>query len=243
MDLASACFALFDQTPDVVFFCKDLDGRYTHANRSLLTRLGLSRPEQLLGKTSTDVFPAALAGNFWQQDQRVIRTGRSVVGELERHLFANQQPGWCLTVKHALTNQGKVCGIAGISRDLRSPSTHDPVYQRLASSLVYARDHCTDPLTVQDFARHAGLSLSQLERHILGLMQLSPSRWLLSLRLDVAIRELEQNQAIADVAAHCGFADHSAFARAFRRHVGLTPSAYRALGRRALTATPSGQRA
>ncbi len=113
-----------------------------------------------------------------------------------------------------------------------SAQSHDGSRQRLATSLVYARDHCTDPLTVQDFARHAGLSLSQLERHILGLMQLIPSRWLLSLRLDAAIRQLQKDQAIADVAAHCGFADHSAFARAFRRHVGLTPSAYRALGPR-----------
>ena len=232
MDLRSACFDLFDRIPDVVFFCKDIDGRYTHANRTLVERLGLHGPEQLLGKNTTDVFPAALAGNFWQQDLRVIRTGRSVAGELELHLFPNHRPGWCLTVKHALTDQGKVCGVVGISRDLGSPSTHDPVYQRLAASLVYARNHCTDPLTVQDFARHAGLSLSQLQRHVVALMQLSPSRWLMSLRLDAAIRWLEQDHAIADVAAHCGFADQSAFARSFRRHVGMTPSAYRALRQR-----------
>jgi len=233
MQLQTACFTLFDQLPDVVFFCKDINGRYTHANRTLLERLGLSRLEQLAGKTTTEVFPAPLAGNFWQQDRRVIQTGHSVVNELERHLFPNHRAGWCLTVKHALTENGAVTGIAGISRDLKNPSTHNPVYQRLASSLAHARAHCTDPLTVQAFARHAGLSVAQLERHLVGLMQLTPSRRLLSLRLDAAIRELEQDRTIAHVAAHCGFTDHSAFARAFRRHVGMTPTDYRRLRQRA----------
>ncbi len=232
MDLNAVCLALFDQLPDVVFFCKDINGRYTHGNRTLLERLGLSDLQQLLGKTTNQVFPAQLGDSYWQQDLRVIRTGRSVVDELERHLFPNHRAGWCLTVKHALTEAGCVTGIAGISRDLKNPSSHAPIYQRLASSLGYARAHCTDPLTVQALARHAGLSVAQLERHVAALMQLTPSRWLLSLRLEVAIRLLEGDLSIAQVAAESGFTDHSAFTRAFRRHVGLAPRAYRELRQR-----------
>ena len=255
MQLSAACLALFDQLPDVVFFCKDVQGRYTHANRALIDRLGLSRLEQLLGKTAIEVFPEPLGRIYWEQDQRVVRTGQSVVNELERHVFpgrpgAEPRPegrrpprgpgeawvggsirpaGWCLTVKHALTDGVRICGVAGISRDLKSPSTQHPVYQRLANSLQHARAHCTDPLTVQALARHAGLSVAQLERHMAALLHLTPSRWLLSLRLDKAIQQLEDDRAIAQIAADCGFADHSAFTRAFRRHVGLSPSAYRQL--------------
>lgn len=232
MQFDAACLALFDQLPDVVFFCKDVQGRYTHGNRTLLDRLGLQRLEQLRGRTAIDMFPAPLGAIYWQQDLRVIRTGHSVLNELERHLFPNHQAGWCLTVKHALTDAGHVRGVAGISRDLKSPSAQHPVYQRLAGSLQHARAHCTDPLTVQALARHAGMSVAQLERHMTALLQLTPSRWLLSLRLDAAMRQLEADRPIAHVAADCGFADHSAFTRAFRRHVGLAPSAYRQLRQR-----------
>jgi AraC family transcriptional regulator len=51
----------------------------------------------------------------------------------------------------------------------------------------------------------------------------------LSLRLERAIQLLEHDQPVAHVAADCGFTDHSAFTRAFRRHVGLAPSEYRQL--------------
>lgn len=230
MHLQAACFALFDQLPDVVFFCKDTQGRYTHGNRTLLARLGLMRPAQLIGKTAAEVFPQPLGDGYWQQDQRVILTRLAVDNELERHLFPNHRAGWCLTVKQPLIENGRVMGLAGISRDLIGPSTQDPVYQRLANSLSFAREHCADPLSVRGLARHAGLSVAQLERHVVALLQLTPARWLLSLRLEKAVSLLAQDQSIAQVAVECGFADHSAFSRAFKRHVGIAPSAYRLLG-------------
>ncbi len=239
MHLQAACFALFDRLPDVVFFCKDTQGRYTHANRTLLGRLGLQRPAELIGKTAAEVFPQALGERYWQQDLQVIRTRRAVVDELERHLFPNHRAGWCLTVKQALSENGRIIGLAGISRDLIGPSTQDPVYRRLAGSLAYAREHCADPLSVSALARHAGLSVAQLERHLVALLRITPSRWLLSLRLDKAIELLAQGtSSIAQVAADCGFADHSAFTRAFRRHVGVAPSAWRLLGAGGTVAAP-----
>ena len=34
--------ALFDAIPSVLFFAKDMDGRYTHVNQTMLRRLGVS---------------------------------------------------------------------------------------------------------------------------------------------------------------------------------------------------------
>ncbi|MBK6294455.1 MAG: helix-turn-helix domain-containing protein [Rhodoferax sp.] len=227
MDLCAAHHALFDRLPDVTYFCKDTQGRYTHANQTLLRRLGLNEVGELQGKTAAQVFPAPLGQHYWQQDLQVIRSGASLHDLLERHLFAGGQSGWCLTVKHPVRQDGAVRGVVGISRDLKGPSTHDPVYQRLSASLAWAREHCTDPVGVADLARHAGLSVAQLERHVLALLQLTPSRWLLSLRLESAVARLDSPATIAQVAADSGFADHSAFARAFRRHLGVSPRDYR----------------
>lgn len=232
MDLCTAQRALFDRLPDVVYFSKDPQGRYTHANETLLRRLGLREVGELVGKTAAQVFPAPLGEHYWQQDLQVIRSGASLHDLLERHLFPGGQSGWCLTVKHPVRDGGKVGGMVGISRDLKGPSTQDPVYQRLSRSLAWARQHCTDPVGVADLARHAGLSVAQLERHVLALLQLTPSRWLLSLRLESAVAQLDSAATIAQVAADSGFADHSAFARAFRRHLGVSPRDYRHMRRR-----------
>lgn len=227
MDLCTAQHALFDRLPDVVYFSKDTQGRYTHANQTLLRRLGLRELSELRGKTAAQVFPAPLGQHYWQQDLQVIRSGASLHDLLERHLFPGGQSGWCLTVKHPVREDGTVRGMVGISRDLKGPTTYDPVYQRLSSSLAWARQHCTDTLGVADLARQAGLSVAQLERHLLALLQLTPSRWLLSLRLESAVAQLDSTATIAQVAADSGFADHSAFARAFRRHLGVSPRDYR----------------
>ena len=229
MDQINAHYALFDRLPDVVYFSKDTEGRYTHANQTLLQRLGLPDLKALKGKTAAEVFPAQLGEHYWQQDLQVIRSGTSMVDMLERHLFPNGQSGWCLSVKHAVREGGTVRGIVGISRDLKGPSTQSPVYQRLAGSLAWARQHCTDPVSVADLAQHAKLSVAQLERHVLTLLQLTPSRWLLSLRLEYALGQLASDRTVAQIGLDSGFTDHSAFSRAFRRHVGISPSDFRLL--------------
>jgi AraC-like DNA-binding protein len=38
------------------------------------------------------------------------------------------------------------------------------------------------------------------------------------------------SEPIADIALTCGFCDQSAFTQHFRRHMGLTPAAYRKRG-------------
>ncbi len=229
MDMLNAHHALFDRLPDVVYFSKDREGRYTHANQTLLQRLGLQHLRELTGKTAAEVFPTQLGAHYWHQDLQVIRSGASMGDLLERHLFPNGESGWCLSIKHPVTDAGKVSGIVGISRDLKGPSTHSPVYQRLASSLSWARQHCTDPIGVADLAQHARLSVAQLERHVLTLLQLTPSRWLLSLRLEHAVAQLAGDRTVAQIGIDSGFTDHSAFSRAFRRHIGISPSDYRLL--------------
>ena len=52
---------LFDALPDVVFFAKDAEGRYTHANQTLLDRLRLTKRAQLVGRRSRGRRPARAA--------------------------------------------------------------------------------------------------------------------------------------------------------------------------------------
>ncbi|MFM7330217.1 MAG: PAS domain-containing protein [Brachymonas sp.] len=114
--------ALFDHVHDIVFFLKDTQGRYTAVNDTLVRRLDFAHKSGLLGKTVSEVFPQPLAASFAKQDQRILQGGAAMNGQLELHLYANRQPGWCLTWKIPLTDpQGRIVGLAGLSRDTQQP--------------------------------------------------------------------------------------------------------------------------
>lgn len=47
---------LFDALPDVVFFIKDGEGRYTHCNLTLVRRLGRKLRSEIIGRSPLEVF-------------------------------------------------------------------------------------------------------------------------------------------------------------------------------------------
>ena len=219
---------LFDACPDVVYFTKDHLGRYTAGNRTLLQRLGLADESDLIGRDPRELFPAPLGESYWAQDRRVIASGQPLLDELERHLFPNHAHGWCLTRKLPLREGGRIVGLIGISRDLPKTPHAAGVAQRMRAVIDHVHANHGEALRIASLAEMARLSVAQFERQFVRVMQLTPRAWLTSVRLDAAMHALEEgDESIAAIAQASGFADQSAFARTFRKHVGLTPTAYR----------------
>ena len=218
--------ALFDALPDVVFFVKDTEGRYTHANLTLVRRLGLARRAEILGRHVSELFPAHLGGTYAAQDRRVLG-GELIEDQLELHIFPTRTPGWCLTCKRPLRVRGQIRGVVGISRDLGQPDGRHPTYDRLRRALAYLQQHYAAPVRIQTLAHLAGLSVAQLERHFRRVFQLTPHQVLNKLRIEAAMRSLRGADRIAAIGAACGFTDQSAFARRFKATVGMTPREYR----------------
>ena len=224
---------LFDACPDVVYFTKDRQGRYTAGNRTLLLRLGLDDEIGLIGKDPRELFPAPLGASYWAQDRRVLASGQPLLDELERHLFPNHAHGWCLTrklpIREGAREGGRVVGLIGISRDLPKTPHAAGVAQRMRAVIDHVHANHGEALRIAALAQMASLSVAQFERQFVRVMQITPRAWLTSVRLDAAMRALEEGgDSVAAIAQACGFADQSAFARTFRKHVGLTPTAYRA---------------
>lgn len=219
---------LFDALPDVVFFVKDTAGRYTHANLTLVRRLGLKNRAQVIGHGVAELFPAHMGGSYAAQDRRVL-AGETIEDQLEVHIFPNRAPGWCLTRKHPLRVRGKVCGVVGISRDLGQPDGRHPTYDRLRRVIDHLQRHYADNVRMATLAELAGVSLAQLERHFRNVFQITPQQALTRLRIEAAMRLLSGADGIAEIGQACGFADQSAFARQFKATVGMTPRAYRKL--------------
>ncbi len=234
---------LFDSLPDVVFFAKDTDGRYTHANQTLLDRLRLTKRAQLVGRRTDELFPGGLGDRYREQDEAVLRGGAEIVGQLELHLYPNRAPGWCLTHKLAWREpspvggrrRDQIVGLVGLSRDLATPglshATPPATYARVARVVERLQHGYAEPLQIGALAREAGLSIAQLERHVTQLYRVTPRQLLGRIRLDAALSLLAGDTSVAAIAHACGYADHSAFARQFRRSTGVSPSDWRTLQR------------
>ena len=220
---------LFEQMPEVAFFVKDLAGRYTAFNGSLLRRAGLQERGDLLGKTVSEVFPPDLALRYEAQDAEVLRTGRPVRDQLELHWYAGRQRGWCLTTKLPLHNaDGRVTGLVGISRDVRPPGETPEIPTALAKAVAWLQQHYGESVTARDLAGQARMAPVRFARMTKRLFGLSPQQMIAQTRLQAAANLLETStQSIAEIALACGFADHSAFTRAFKSALGHTPTQHR----------------
>lgn len=221
---------IFDALPDTVFFMKDVEGRYTHVNLTLVRRLGMKNRSDLLGRTVTQLFPDRLSSSYKNQDDRVLRGG-SIQNHLETHLYVNRAPGWCLTIKNALYSGERVVGLVGISRDLGMPDSRHSSFKLLQRAIDYMQNNFGSSLRVQTLADIAGVSVAQLERLFKRVFQLTPQQMLTKTRIEDAMRLLNTDMSIAEISQVCGYSDQSAFARQFKATVSMSPRDYRGLVR------------
>ncbi|MEZ4448455.1 MAG: helix-turn-helix transcriptional regulator [Nannocystaceae bacterium] len=86
----------------------------------------------------------------------------------------------------------------------------------------------TERWTVEALARAAGLSRAAFARRFLAELGVPPLRHLTDLRMRRAARRLvESDDSLAAIAADVGYDSEFAFGRAFKRHLGEAPGAYR----------------
>jgi PAS domain S-box-containing protein len=110
-----------DNVPDFMYI-KDLESRFVVANKTVARWAGVERQEDLIGKTDFDLCPRELAMNFYEDEQRVIRTRQAIFDREEvTSMDASSGPHYTLTTKVPLfDSEGHVTGIAGMGRDITS---------------------------------------------------------------------------------------------------------------------------
>ena len=220
---------LFDQVLDVAFFVKDAAGSYVVVNESLVARHGLRAKSQVIGRRPRDICPGDFGGVPSDQDAAVLRTGRPIVDHLELHWYAPHRPGWCLTTKLPIRDAGgSVVGLIGVSQDVRAPVRPEEVPPGLAAALNRFEADPADPVTPAGLARRAGLTPHRFARLMKRFFGVTPGQFIAKTRVTLASRLLrETDQSVAAIAVACGFYDHSAFTRAFRKLTGKTPTELR----------------
>jgi len=220
-----------DLMHDTAFFIKDGLGRYLVVNQSLLERHGLKHKSQMVGRRPCDVCPGDYGRIPTEQDEHVLRTGQPIVERLELFWRRPNVPVWGLTSKLPIRDEnGCVTGLIGMSKDLAAPVNRDDVSPEVARVLRYLESAYDDPVSPSTLARKAGMTAARFARIIKRIHGISPMQLITKTRITVGCRLLRDTDAsIAQIALDCGFADHSAFTRAFRAVTGMSPSEYRRL--------------
>ena len=146
---------------------------------------GLRKPaalKSIIGKTDYDLSPAFLADQFRLDDEHVL-TGKRIVNRIEQVGQPDGQNVWNVTNKIPLFNaDGAIIGTAGITRRLSTPWQDTLPGSEFGPVLAHMRDHYNAPITNQQLAKLADMSVRTFERKFQSSFHLTPQKYLRKLQ-------------------------------------------------------------
>lgn len=145
---------LMDNLPDSVFF-KDLSSRFIAINKICAEKFGLEDPSDAVGKTDFDFFNLSHAQEAFEDEQKIIKTGKPIIHKIEKETYQDHdtEPTWASTSKLPLYNRdGVITGTYGISTDITEQKKAQIQNERLKSQLLSVFDSNPNMLFVKDRA-------------------------------------------------------------------------------------------
>lgn len=139
----------FMDNANASMFVKDLKGRYVLANRAFSEHRGYE-PEELIGKTSRELFPADMAEDYDSTDRHVVETGlpheteARVVGAdgVERHFFVTKFP--------VVAEDGTVLAIGAVGTDITDRKRAEQAQRENEALLKSFMDNSNAMMFVKD---------------------------------------------------------------------------------------------
>ncbi|WP_166824905.1 AraC family transcriptional regulator [Thalassoroseus pseudoceratinae] len=220
---------LFDYLPEVYFYAKDNQSRFVKANKASVAMHGCTSELQMIGKSDHDFHPRHLAEQYISEDQRVMKARQPIPNQVWLVPVHDGTLKWFVSTKIPLFGDGgQVIGIAGAMRDFEKAESLVQPYQQMEQVLAFVVQHYAEKIEVKQLASLVHLSVSQFDRRFKSIFQMTPQKYVLRVRINAACQALTTtNQSVANIAQSTGFYDQSYFTKQFRRHMGLTPLAYR----------------
>ncbi len=225
--------AVFDSLPNIAFYIKDEEGRIVAINRYNCELCNIPSPSAAIGKRSSDLFPRAYADFCMARDREVIATGKPIVNRRYAKVANLSASTNILSIHPVHGLDGTIIGtLCTYHRDAKAPV--GPVWEdRFDAILEKINANIARPLTVEELATEAGMSVSNFQRMFMKIIGVRPGRYIIQQRLNAACRLLENSDlGICDIALATGFCDQSHFTKMFKRERGVTPGGYRRHHRR-----------
>ncbi len=167
----------FYNVPDAVYF-KDKDNRIIKVNKFYVNGTGLPENE-IIGKTDFDFFPYYQAKEMFEDDNVILKTGKPIIGKIEKTLLPNGTRNQVITTKIPIYDKSsRIIGTMGTTRDMTTYANFEK--QRLdmvvnALEILGKALDLRDPYTfshtrhVAYIAELIGQALKWSEDRILGL--------------------------------------------------------------------------
>lgn len=122
-----------ENTADSVYF-KDRECRFTRVSLKMAQDLGFADPAGVAGKTDADLFGEDFGRGTRLDDERIMATGRPMIGVVESRRLANGHTNWTLTSKLPLRDEaGAIIGLMGITCEINEIRQVEVALQRLAT--------------------------------------------------------------------------------------------------------------
>lgn len=141
--------ALMDNLPDHVYF-KDVNSRFTRVNQSHAHHLGLSNPDEAIGKCDGDFFPPNQANQKLTDERQLLATGKPIVGLVEQSDVTTDKRWVSSTKVPIYGTDGQVAGLIGISRDITESKKAEEELQRKSAILEAQVNSSIDGILVVD---------------------------------------------------------------------------------------------
>ncbi|MFC5649177.1 helix-turn-helix domain-containing protein [Paenibacillus solisilvae] len=138
---------------------------------------------------------------------------QSYIGILDAHQYAYQW--YTALIKQYMKPQ-------------TSPVSSKPFLNWITSYFAF---HISEPITVSDMAKRAGLSSSRFTVLFKEHFGITPYQYLLKIRIEHARELLRKGEAIQTVSEYCGFTDVHQFSKTFKAISGLTPGRFKQQGK------------
>jgi PAS domain S-box-containing protein len=124
---------LIDNLPDQIYV-KDKECRKVISNRADVENIGLKNESEALGKTDLELYPGQIGKRGYNDDKKVIKSGKPIFDLEEEFIIENGVKRWLLTTKIPLKDkEGNISGLVGIGHDITE-------WKQIIEELVRAKE-------------------------------------------------------------------------------------------------------
>ena len=139
---------ILDSVPALIWY-KDRENRVIRANKLAAESIGLTK-EQIQGKSSFELYPEH-AQSYYEGDLQVIRSGKPLMGIIERLKLADGRTLWLRTDKIPYRNeQGEIIGVIVFATDITDLKETEEALRREQQLMQILMDNMPDAIYFKD---------------------------------------------------------------------------------------------